>query len=125
MAGGGGGPIEVRDPPTDGRDLDPADGTRGFEGVPVRDTAALEEALNCLVGDFVGDLAMLVGLATLGTGLGLGAFRLFLLPSPGSPALDVLPAAGLKLLGREGLRAGLGAGAWAMMVAIMGLTNMP
>lgn len=68
---------------------------------------------------------MLVGLATLGTGLGLGAFRLFLLPSPASPALDVLPAAGLKLLGREGLRAGLGAGAWAMMVAIMGLTNMP
>lgn len=70
---------------------------------------------------------MLVGLATLGTGLGLGAFKLFLLPKPTSPAaLDALPEAGLKLLGLEGFRAaGFGVGACARMVAIMGLTNMP
>lgn len=72
-------------------------------------------------------LVMLVGLVVLGTGLGLGAFRLLLLLSAVSPPVDVLAAAGLKLLGlAPGFRAaGFGAGGWAMMVAIMGLTNMP
>lgn len=69
---------------------------------------------------------MLVGRA-LGTGLGLGAFKLFLLFNAVSPALDVLPPAGLKLDGRAGFlaAAGLGVGAWARIVAIMGFTNMP
>jgi hypothetical protein len=52
---GGGGPMDVR-PPTDGRDFAPTDEARGFEGVPVRETAVLEAALICFVGDFIGDL---------------------------------------------------------------------
>jgi hypothetical protein len=69
---------------------------------------------------------MLDGLAGLGTGLGLGAFKLLLFVKVVSPLVDALPDVRLKLLGRAGLRAaGFGAGGWAMMVAIMGLTNMP
>lgn len=72
---------------------------------------------------------MLDGRDGLGTGLGLGAFRLLLLVRDASPAADILPAAGLKLLGLVGLRvaAGLAAGCCAggRIVAIMGLTNMP
>lgn len=125
---GGGGPIDVRGPPTDGRDFAPTEGARAFDGVPVRDTVVLEAALNCFVGDFVGDLAMLVGRDTLGTGLGLGALRLFLLPKPASPAaLEALPEVGAKLLGlAAGFRAGgFGVGACAIILAITGLTNMP
>ena len=109
---GGGGPIDVRAPPTEARGFAPTEGARVPEGVPVRETEVLEAPLNCFVGDFVGDLtnvsiqphnytatptlARLVGRATLGTGLGLGAFRLFLLPKPVSPpALDALPEAWL------------------------------
>jgi hypothetical protein len=109
---GGGGPIDVRPPPTEGRGFAPTDGARAPEGVPVRDTDVLEVPLSCFVGDFVGDLtnisiqlnkytaeptlARLVGRVALGTGLGLGALRLFLLPRPASPAaLDALPEAGL------------------------------
>lgn len=109
---GGGGPIGVRPPPTEARGFAPTDGAREPEGVPVRETELLETPLSCFVGDFVGDLtnvsiqlneytseptlARLVGRAALGTGLGLGAFRLFLLPKPASPAaLDALPEAGL------------------------------
>lgn len=56
-AGAAGGPIEVlAPPPNDGRTLDPAEGARAFEGVPVRDVAVLEGPLmSCFVGDFVGD----------------------------------------------------------------------
>lgn len=125
---GGGGPMDVRGPPTDGRDFAPTEGARAFDGVPVRDTVVLEAALNCFVGDFVGDLAMLVGRDTLGTGLGLGALRLFLLPRPESPAaLEALPEVGAKLLGlAAGFRAvGFGVGACAIILAITGLTNMP
>lgn len=108
---GGGGPIDVR-PPTEARGFAPTEGARAPDGVPVRETDVLEVPLSCLVGDFVGDLAnvstqldsymtkptlaRLVGRVALGTGLGLGAFRLFLLPKPASPAaLDALPEAGL------------------------------
>lgn len=125
---GGGGPMDVRGPPIDGRDFAPTEGARAFDGVPVRDTVVLEAALNCFVGDFVGDLAMLVGRDTLGTGLGLGALRLFLLPKPASPAaLEALPEVGAKLLGlAAGFRAaGFGVGACAIILAITGLTNMP
>jgi hypothetical protein len=95
-ARGGGGPIDVRPPPTEARGFAPTDGARAPDGVPVRETEVLEAPLSCFVGDFVGDLARLVGRAALGTGLGLGAFRLFLLPKPTSPAaLDALPEAGL------------------------------
>jgi hypothetical protein len=93
---GGGGPIDVRPPPTEARGFAPTDGARAPEGVPVREIVVLEVPLSCFVGDFVGDLVRLVGRAALGTGLGLGAFRLFLLPKPASPAaLDALPEAGL------------------------------
>jgi hypothetical protein len=109
---GGGGPIDVRPPPTEARGFAPTDGARAPEGVPVREIVVLEVPLSCFVGDFVGDLSSvsfqlskytaeptlvrLVGRAALGTGLGLGAFRLFLLPKPASPAaLDALPEAGL------------------------------
>jgi hypothetical protein len=93
---GGGGPIDVRAPPTEARGFAPTEGARVPEGVPVRETEVLEAPLSCFVGDFVGDLARLVGRATLGTGLGLGAFKLFLLPKPVSPpALDALPEAWL------------------------------
>ena len=148
VAGAAGGPIDVRVPVADGRVLDAAEETRAFEGVFVLDTPALLGALICFVGDLVGDLkllaeessssasclgmlvlltlAMLVGRCGLGTGLGLGAFRLRLFVIPGSAPVDALVAPGLKLEGRAGfLTAGLGAGGWATMVAIMGLTNMP
>lgn len=110
-AGAGGGPIEVRTPEV-GRVFAVTDGTRALEGVPVRETEALEGPLNCLVGDFVGDLAMLDG-RFLDTGLGLGALRLFLLFNPVSPEMDVRPAPGAKLDGRDGLLTGaaLGGGA--------------
>ena len=69
---------------------------------------------------------MLDGLEGLGTGLGLGAFKLLLFARLASPPADVLPAAGLKLLGLAGFRTGaFAAGGCEMMVAIMGLTNMP
>lgn len=56
--GGGGGPMEVRDAGSDARALLVADGTRTVDGVPVRDTLALEEPLSCLVGDLEGDLVL-------------------------------------------------------------------
>lgn len=71
---------------------------------------------------------MLLGRLALGTGLGLGAFKLILLLKLVSPALDVLPDAGWKLVGLEGFLAGAagrGAAGCAMIVAIMGFTNMP
>jgi hypothetical protein len=132
-AGAAGGPIDVlvAVPLIDGRVLDPAEGARTFEGVPVREVAALDGPLrSCFVGDFVGDLTILDGRDGLAAGVGLDAFKLRLLFRAASPLVDVLPAAGLKLLGRAGLRAaaaGFGAGCCAggRMVAIMGLTNMP
>lgn len=129
-AGTAGGPIDVLVAPTDGRDLDAAEVVRAFDGVPVRDVDALGGPLSCFVGDFVGDLTMLDGRDVLGTGLGLGAFRLLLLVKPASPLVEILPAAGLKLLGRPpGFRAAgfaaAAAGWGSMMVAIMGFTNMP
>jgi len=50
-AGGGGGAMDVREPPIEGRDFGLA-----FDGVPVREGAPLDVAVaSCLVGDFVGD----------------------------------------------------------------------
>lgn len=58
-AGTGGGPIDGRPAPTDGRGFTPAEGTRAFDGVPVREVEALEVAVAiCFVGDFVGDYDM-------------------------------------------------------------------
>lgn len=54
-AGAAGGPIDVRWAGTDVRVLAPAEGTLAFEGVPVREAAALDAALRGFVGDFVGD----------------------------------------------------------------------
>lgn len=55
---------------------------------------------------------MLLGRLVLGTGLGLGAFKLILLFKLASPALEVLPDAGLKLLvGLDGFLTGTGLGA--------------
>lgn len=124
-----GGPIDVRWVIVDVRALEApavadAEGTLAFEGVPVREAEALDVALSCFVGDFTGDLTKLVR-RTLGTGLGLGAFKLLLFASATSPLGADLTAAGAKLFGRAGFRAGFVLGACAMMVAIMGLTNMP
>lgn len=70
--------------------------------MPVREAEALDAALSCFVGDFAGDYTMavseverrnwgsirtltrLVG-RDLGTGLGLGAFKLLRLASATSP----------------------------------------
>lgn len=41
------------------RGLPAADGTRTVEGVPVRETLALDEPLSCLVGDLEGDRRLL------------------------------------------------------------------
>ena len=58
-AGNAGGPMEDLVPAAEGRDLVPAliEETRAFEGVPVRELAALDAAVepSCFVGDFVGD----------------------------------------------------------------------
>jgi hypothetical protein len=55
-AGTAGGPIDGRPGPTDGRGFMPTEGTRAFDGVPVREVEALELAVAiCFVGDFVGD----------------------------------------------------------------------
>lgn len=146
-AGIAGGPIEVLFPAMDVRVLAPAEGTLALEGVPVLEADALEAALIGFVGDLVGDYrlfnvnklrnvwirfakltrTMLVGRDVLGTGLGLGAFKLFRLASMTSPLRAVFDA-GWKLAGRPiGFRAGaaFAAGGCAIMVAIMGLTNMP
>lgn len=57
-AGTAGGPIDGRPAPTDGRGFMPTEGTRAFDGVPVREVEALELAVAiCFVGDFVGDYA--------------------------------------------------------------------
>ena len=79
-------------------------------------------------------LAMLDGREVLGTGLGLGAFKLRRLASPESkpaPAGRAAPGAN-KLLGRAGFftagfaaAGGGGGGAWAMMVMVLGRTNIP
>lgn len=107
---------------------------RAFAGVPVREVAALDEAVpSCFVGDLVGDLAMLEGRDVLGPGLGLGAFRLFLLPTPVSrEALAVLDPEVNMLLGLEVLvflvavGAGFGfGGGWAITATAAGRTNMP
>jgi hypothetical protein len=50
--------MEVRAGGKDARVLPAADGTRTVEGVPVRDTLALDEPLSCLVGDLEGDLVL-------------------------------------------------------------------
>lgn len=93
---------------------------RAFAGVAVLEVDALEAAVpSCFVGDLVGDynststrqyhpntplvgtltLAMLEGRDGLGTGLGLGAFMLFLLPAVGSSDAEVLLEPDAKLLG--------------------------
>lgn len=56
--GRGGGPIEVRLPPSVGLTGfdNVTEGVRAFEGVPVRGVAVVDVfADNCFVGDFVGD----------------------------------------------------------------------
>lgn len=50
--------MDVRDAGRDVRGLPVADGTRTVDGVPVRDTLALEELLSCFVGDLEGDLVL-------------------------------------------------------------------
>ena len=58
-AGNAGGPMEVLVPAAEGRVRVPApiEETRALEGVPVRELAALDAAVDpsCFVGDFVGD----------------------------------------------------------------------
>lgn len=54
-AGAAGGPIDVRWAGTEVRVRAPTDATLAFEGVPVREAAALDAALKGFVGDFVGD----------------------------------------------------------------------
>lgn len=73
---------------------------------------------------------MLDGRDVLGTGLGLGAFMLLLLPAPGSNVLDALLEPEAKLLGlflAAGAAAGfcLGWGGWATTVTAPGRKNMP
>lgn len=71
---------------------------------------------------------MLAGRVVLGTGLGLGALRLFRLFSAASFPIEARLAPGLmKLFGRGGfLTPGLlGGGGCAIIVAIIGFTNMP
>ena len=77
-------------------------------------------------------LAMLDGRDILGTGLGLGAFKLILLPSAGSLVVPdrALPDVNM-LLGLPPFRApaaaaaGLGGAGWAMTVTAFGRQNMP
>lgn len=52
--------MDVREPGRAVRGLPAADGTRTVEGVPVRETLALDEPLSCLVGDLEGDLVSLL-----------------------------------------------------------------
>lgn len=47
--------MDVREPGAPGRTLEPAEGTRGLDGVAVRDAVALGGPLICFVGDLVGD----------------------------------------------------------------------
>lgn len=54
-AGAPGGPIDVRELGTPGRTREPAEGTRGLDGVAVLDAVALGGPLICFVGDLVGD----------------------------------------------------------------------
>lgn len=131
-AGRLGGPMDGRLAPTDGRGaLTPAEATRAFDGVAVRELEVLDEAVaSCLVGDLVGDLTRLEGRDPLGTGLGLGAFRLILLPRAGSlvALVRALPDVNM-LLGRPpflavGPGAGFGGG-WATTVTALGRQNMP
>lgn len=76
---------------------------------------------------------MLEGRDVLGPGLGLGAFKLFLLPTPVSTeVLAVLEPEVNMLLGLEVLVflvavvAGFGfGGGWATTLTAAGLTNMP
>lgn len=78
-------------------------------------------------------LAILEGRDVLGPGLGLGAFKLFLLPTPVSiDVLAVLDPEVNMLLGLEVLvflvavAAGFGfGGGWAMTATAVGRTNMP
>lgn len=70
-AGSAGGPIDVLLPLIDGRDLAPTliEATRAFDGVPVREGAALDPAVpSCFVGDFVGDYSILMVSITETTG---------------------------------------------------------
>lgn len=156
-AGTGGGPMDGLVGPEGGRAL--GGGLVALDGVPVRDVAALEVAVpNCLVGDFVGDwvgkrvlaydilgrrgrlryeVADGLTLMTLegrdkglGTGLGLGAFRLIRLFKPASMLPERAAPEVTMLLGREsGLLAtgcfGGGGGGWARTVTVVGRTNMP
>jgi len=78
--------------------------------------------------------AILDGLDVLGPGLGLGALRLILLPSPGSPLAPRAPVVAPvnMLLGRAGFRPGAaaaalddGRGGCASTVTVVGRTNMP
>ena len=145
-------------PPTEGRGLVPTEETLAFDSVPVRELVALDAAFvaSCFVGDFVGDYniaclsafclssrpatgpnanmltllsPMLDGRPGLGTGLGLGAFKLIRLPKAGS-VIEVGrpgPAGPPTLLAREVLRAGAAAfgGAACKIVTAAGRTNMP
>jgi hypothetical protein len=120
-------PVDGGRPP-----LEAVEETRVVIGVTVREPDALGGPLSCFVGDLVGDLTILDGRdAVRDTGLGLGAFKLLRFARERSPPVEARPEAGLKLLGRAGFRAamgaglGVGAGAWARMVAIMGLMNIP
>lgn len=82
-------------------------------------------------------LAMLDGRDVLGTGLGLGAFMLLLLPAAGSREFEVLLEPAAKLLGllfaEEAPGAAAGAGGAALCfgggcdktVTAAGRTNMP
>lgn len=107
--GRGGGPMEVRFPPTFGLvGLDNVtEGARVLEGVPVRGVEAFDGvAESCFVGDFVGDYyklesdeklhtvkltrSMLDGRDPLPAGLGLAAFMLIRLLTPVSGTMLVL-----------------------------------
>lgn len=148
-AGIGGGAMEVRLAVTDGRGLAPKGGF-ALDGVLVRDGAVLDGAVpSCLVGDLVGDwgrvrlghaarsqgkvaltLIALDGRDGLGTGLGLGAFRLFRLTRPESAGPERAEADENTLLGCAVVflaAAGLGGGGggWASTVTVVGRTNMP
>ncbi len=73
---------------------------------------------------------MLDGLDVLGPGLGLGALRLILLPSPVSPPVPrALVVAVNMLLGRPvflgGPAAATAGRGWASTVIVVGRTNMP
>jgi hypothetical protein len=108
----GGGPIELRVPPTLGRGFDIViEGVLALDGVPVLGVEAFDVAADsCLVGDLVGDYkpirkilceivqrtrSMLDGRDVLPAGLGLAAFILIRFPDPGSGTELILrPRAG-------------------------------